>query len=48
MLSIMEQSKLTSYKECYDDKLFLFENKKYSHMVCFNLYGESVISLIIK
>jgi hypothetical protein len=42
MINIMNQSKLTPFKECYDDRLYLFENKKYSHGVCFNLYGESV------
>jgi hypothetical protein len=42
MFSLMDQSKLTPYVECYDDRLFMFENKKYSHGVCFHLYGESV------
>jgi hypothetical protein len=42
MFSLMDQSKLTPYVECYDDKLFMFEDRKYTHGVCFHLYGESV------
>lgn len=42
MLSLMNQSKLTPYLECYDDRLFMFKDKKYSHGVCFKLFGEFV------
>ena len=43
MFSLIDQQKLTPYTECYDDRLFMFKDKKYSHGVCFRLYGEEVI-----
>lgn len=38
----MEQQKYSPYIECYDDRLHLFKNKKYTHGVCYKLYGQAV------
>jgi hypothetical protein len=43
MRSILNQQKLSDYEECYDEKLYMFKNKKYINNVCFNLFGENVI-----
>ena len=42
MRSLIDQQKLSNYEECYDDRLFLFKDKKYIHGTCFKLFGENV------
>merc|ERR1711957_1052787 len=42
MYKLIEQQKYSPYTECYDDKLFMFKDRKYTHGVCFHLFGISL------
>ena len=47
MYKLIEQQKFSPYTECYDDKLFMFKDRKYTHGVCFHLFGISVRNYFI-
>jgi hypothetical protein len=48
MRTLMDQNKLTDYKDCMDPRLTDFKDTSYVGQVCYTYYGESVRFFLIK